>query len=241
LDSIGPIAKTVDQCARAYSALSSQTYSNRGFPTLHGLRLGAVQGLPLECIDQTVGEGYERALSRLSAAGAIVVGQEIPELDGMADVNRLGGLVPAEAYHVHRDIMENGAQEIDPNIRQRLESGRAISATDYLRMLERRRELMEAVRLRMQHLDALVMPTTPIVAPTFKEVSAPDGFREKNSLLLRNTSIANFFGLASISLPVPETRLPVGLMLTAGPGEDERLLSMARTIEAFLQPSSSGR
>jgi aspartyl-tRNA(Asn)/glutamyl-tRNA(Gln) amidotransferase subunit A len=237
LDSIGPIAKTVDLCARAFAVLSGGSPSDAPFPTLRGLRLGAVQGMPLEQIDQTVGEAYESLLKGLSAAGVIVVHLRIPELEAMVELNKLGGLVAAEAYFIHRELMENGGSEIDPNIRRRLERGRPISASDYLQMIHRRRDLAVELRSRMQHLDALIMPTTPIVAPTFEEVGTPEGFDERNLLLLRNTAIANFFGLASISLPIPGTRLPVGLMLTAGSGEDERLLSMARTVEAFLQGS----
>jgi len=87
----------------------------------------------------------------------------------------------------------------------------------------------------MLPFDALAMPTTPIVAPTFAEVATPEGFAERNLLLLRNIAIANFFGLTSINLPIPGTVLPVGLMLTASAGEDERLLALARTVEALLQ------
>ena len=236
-DSIGPIARTVDQCALAYSALSGHDYSVANFPTLRGLRLGAVQGLPQEGIDQTVGKAYEGVLRKLSAAGVIVTDQPVPELNAMVELNRLGGIVPAEAYFIHRELLETDASEIDPNIGRRLEIGSRIGAADYLQMLHRRRELIAEMKRRMQHLDALVMPTTPIVAPTFEEVATPEGFHERNVLLLRNTAIANFFGLASITVPIAGAHLPVGLMLTVGAGEDERLLSMAHTVEALLHDS----
>ena len=44
-------------------------------------------------------------------------------------------------------------------------------------------------------IDVLVLPTTPIVAPTMDEVAAQDEFFRKNAMLLRNTSIRNFFDL----------------------------------------------
>ena len=56
----------------------------------------------------------------------------------------------------------------------------------------------------------------------------------KNVLVLRNTSIINFFDLCAISLPVPGPGLPVGLMLVARNGTDRRLLRMAAAIEQVL-------
>ena len=64
------------------------------------------------------------------------------------------------------------------------------------------------------------------------EVSAPDGFRTANRLLLRNTAIANFFDLCAISLPMPDDGgLPAGLMLFARRGQDRRLFDISASIE----------
>jgi len=56
------------------------------------------------------------------------------------------------------------------------------------------------------------LPTTPMVAPTIAEMTSPDVFARKNAPLLRNTSMANFFDLCAISLPLPRAGgLPTGL------------------------------
>lgn len=234
LDSIGPIARTVEQCTRAFSVLSGRSVIRDGPRNVGGLRLGAVQGLPLQGVDGAVGEAYERTLATLSSAGASVFDCEIPEIAAFVEIGKLGGIVPAEAYHAYRHLVEGHPREIDPLILLRLENGSRITAADYIEMLHRRRDLLVAMKARMADVDALVMPTVPIVAPTFDEVGTPEGFGERNALLLRNTSIANFFDLPSISLPIPGTPLPVGLMLTAASGEDERLLSTASALEALL-------
>ena len=82
---------------------------------------------------------------------------------------------------------------------------------------------------RLSSLDALLMPTTSIVAPTIAEVADTKVFAARNAALLRNTSIINFFDLCAISLPLPPARgaLPVGLMLIARNGQDRRLLRVA--------------
>ena len=88
---------------------------------------------------------------------------------------------------------------------------------------------------RIAGFDALILPTTPIVAPRIAEVATPDAFAPKNVMLLRNTSLVNFFDLCAISLPLPRgSGLPVGLMLVARNGLDWRLFRIAMSVERRL-------
>jgi len=59
-----------------------------------------------------------------------------------------------------------------------------------------------------------------------------DVFARKNAMLLRNTSMWNFFDCCAISLPLPrEGGLPTGLMLVARNGQDRRLFRIAAAVE----------
>jgi aspartyl-tRNA(Asn)/glutamyl-tRNA(Gln) amidotransferase subunit A len=100
--------------------------------------------------------------------------------------------------------------------------------------LQARTRLIRAMHERLADLDGLLMPTTPIVAPTIAEVSDPKVFTEKNLQLLRNTAIANCFDLCAITLPIPGTGLPVGLMIVARNGDDRKLFRVALALEAIL-------
>ena len=93
---------------------------------------------------------------------------------------------------------------------------------------------MRAFHARLADLDGLVLPTTPIVAPTIAEMSMAYA-ATKNLLLLRNPALVNFFDLCAISLPLPrEGGLPVGLMLVARNGEDRKLFRMAAAVERLF-------
>jgi aspartyl-tRNA(Asn)/glutamyl-tRNA(Gln) amidotransferase subunit A len=73
------------------------------------------------------------------------------------------------------------------------------------------------------------------VAPTIDEMAAPDHFARKNAMLLRNTSMVNFFDLCAISLPLPrDGALPTGLMLIVRNGHDRRLFRIAAAIERLF-------
>ena len=94
-----------------------------------------------------------------------------------------------------------------------------MTAADYIDMAQARQRLVRAMDARLASLDALVLPTTPIVAPTIAEVATPDDFGRKNAMLLRNTAMVNFFDLCAISLPLPrQGGLAAGLMLVARNG-----------------------
>ena len=71
------------------------------------------------------------------------------------------------------------------------------------------------------------------MAPKIADVADPDIFTKSNMMLLRNTSVGNFFDLCGVSLPLP-AKLPVGLMLLARDGTDQMLLRAAAAVEALF-------
>jgi aspartyl-tRNA(Asn)/glutamyl-tRNA(Gln) amidotransferase subunit A len=235
IDSIGPIARSVEACARADAVMAGESYASLEPALLAGLRVGVVEGMPVENLDETVAKRFSQALDMLRRAGARPTKETLSQIDGMVQVNSKGGVQPAEAFTVHRDLLSRRTDAIDPNVRVRLERARNVSAADYIDMVRDRARLIYSMDARIADLDVLVWPTTPIVAPTLVEVAAADEFARKNAMLLRNTVIVNFFDLCAISLPMPrEGGLPTGLMLVARNGDDHRLFRIAAAVERLF-------
>ncbi|MGA8001146.1 MAG: amidase family protein, partial [Pseudolabrys sp.] len=235
IDSIGPIARSVEACAKADAVMAAENFETLNAVRLAGLRVGVVQGAPLENLDETVAKRFPDAIARLRQAGAQIYEEKLSLLSDMAQVNSKGGVQPAEAFTVHRDLLSRRADAIDPNVRVRLERARNISAADYIDMVRERTRLIRSMDTALADLDVLALPTTPIVAPTMAEVAAADDFARKNAMLLRNTVIVNFFDLCAISLPMPrEGGLPTGLMLVARNGNDHRLFGIAAAVERLF-------
>ncbi|MGA8390231.1 MAG: amidase family protein, partial [Pseudolabrys sp.] len=235
IDSIGPIARTVEACAKADAVMAAEDFAQLEPAQLAGLRIGIVQGTPLEKLDETVSKRFAGAVDQLRKAGARLSEEKLALLADMADVNSKGGVQPAEAFAVHRELMSRRADDIDPNVRVRLERSRNISAADYIDMVRQRARLIRLMDARLVDLDILALPTTPIVAPTIQEVTPADEFARKNAMLLRNTLIVNFFDLCAISVPIPrEGGLPAGLMLVARNGQDNRLFRIAMAVERLF-------
>ena len=235
LDSIGPMASTVDACARADAVLAGDDPWVLQPTSLRGLRIGIPQGLPLRDLDDSVAARFAEASASLARNGVSLSEQHFPIFDDMVRVNSSASISVVEGYLVHRELLSARGGEYDPLVRGRLEGGARVSGEDFAAMLRERGALARAMDDRLSDLDALVLPTTPIVAPTIAEVSTSEGFTAKNRLLLRNTAIANFFDLCAISLPMPRAGgLPTGLMLVGRNGQDRRLFQMAAAVERLL-------
>src|SRR5580698_2412522 len=233
LDSVGPIGRTVADCAVADAVMAGEDIVPLDPLAVAGLRFGVAEGLPLDRLDDTVTAAFNAALAPLDDAGVRVSRETLPLFDDMSAVNAKGGISPYEAGIIHRDRMTRRAGDIDPNVRVRIERGMAIPKADYDFMMHERGRLVRAMDARLATLDALIMPTTSIVAPTIAEVADTNVFAARNAATLRNTSIINFFDLCAISLPIPAP-LPVGLMLAARNGRDQRLLRIAAAAEKML-------
>jgi aspartyl-tRNA(Asn)/glutamyl-tRNA(Gln) amidotransferase subunit A len=173
-------------------------------------------------------------LSMLGRAGAELAEVETELFEDMAAVNATATIATVEAYELHRERLAARGDEMDPFIRARIEMGKAVSPEGYREMLDARAGLAGQMDELLAEFDALVLPTTPIVAPAMAEISGEDAFRRANRLLLRNTEIANFFDLCAISLPMAGDGLPAGFMLFARRGADRKLFRMAAAIEREL-------
>jgi aspartyl-tRNA(Asn)/glutamyl-tRNA(Gln) amidotransferase subunit A len=235
LDSIGPMANTVADCAKADAVLANEDYADIVPAPLAGLRIGIGQGLPLESLDDTVAKTFPAALKLLEKAGARLSEEKLPLIDDMIAVNAKGGLAPPEALMIHRDRLARRGDAIDPNVRARIERAAKIGAADYVEMQQARFALIAAMDARLADVDVLVTPTTPIVAPTIAEMEELETFARKNALLLRNTNIWNFFDCCAVSLPLPrEGGHNTGLMLIMRNGHDKRLFRIASAVEKML-------
>jgi aspartyl-tRNA(Asn)/glutamyl-tRNA(Gln) amidotransferase subunit A len=236
LDSIGPIANTV-RCCAVLDAVMAGGSSSPGPAAARSLRLATPQQEVLEGLDPEVAAAFERALASLSSGGHQIAELNFPELSAIFTLNARGGLSNAEAFawHRRRGFLEHPTL-YDPNVLTRIKLGEGLSAGDYLDLLEGRRSLIAAADARTAPFDALIWPTTPILAPRLDRLASPDAFSRLNGLALRNTSIANFLDRCAISVPMQaEGAPPCGLMIMGERLQDERLLSQAQTIAAVIK------
>lgn len=237
LDSVGCLAISVDDCAIIDSVIAGEL-PNEPIGTVEPSRLtiAVPDRVVLDKIDKDVSACFERALSVLSSHGVSVETIALPEISEIVTLSAKGGLPAAESYAWHRELLARRGDEYDPRVRVRIQRGSEQDAADYINLVKARTAVTFRLRRKIADIDALVMPTTPMVAPLLSELERDEDYAIQNILALRNPTIANFFDLCSISLPIHEPDAPpVGLMLIADHGTDRRLLQIGKTIEAMFR------
>jgi aspartyl-tRNA(Asn)/glutamyl-tRNA(Gln) amidotransferase subunit A len=236
LDSIGPIAASVACCAQLDAILAGDDAPLPSAARLRGMRLAVPATVVLDGLDSTVAAAFDAALSRLSAAGALVEQIAIPEFAELAAINATGGLSGAEAWAWHKDLIERAGDAYDPRVLSRIRRGQTMSAAELLELLQARVRWIASVEQRIAGHDALLMPTVPLVAPALAELSEDDAYYRINALILRNPTLINFLDGCALSLPChPSGSAPVGLTLAAAGGRDRAILSLGMAVEACLQ------
>ena len=238
LDSIGPLALSVAACAVADAAMAGEE-----LPALHqplplaGLRVGIPRGLLFEDTENAVAAAFDRSLRKIEQTGARLADISIDDLlADMRAATKRGSIAAMEGAEIHADWLATGAPvPVDPHVSGPLSRAAMLPTPVYIRAMRRRAALAAAMDERLASVDVLALPTTPVTAPTIVSMIEDAELRDRTEgLLLRNTQVANQFDLCAISLPMPDMKLPAGLMLVARNGHDHHLLRIAAEVERLL-------
>jgi len=184
-------------------------------------------------------EAAVRATAQVFAElGAHVDEISLDVLNGVGQLRARKNLTAVETCLSYGDLLDERLDEFDPIVSERMLDGRGVSGVEYLEGIRFREALQHQAAAAMTDIDALIVPTTPIVAPPVDDCDDQgEAYWRVNGLCLRNTAAANLLGLCAISLPCgfTEEGLPVGLMLVGRPWDEARLLRLARAYETATE------
>lgn len=244
LDSLGPMAITVEDLALPFAVLS------RAFPAPQAPRRVNQLGDCTFGIDRTQLDGgrldpevlslFETCLDELTRSGARLREVSIPLLDRAWDAQVAVSL--AEAAMVHSDPSRMNRSSYSREIQELLAVGDAVTKQEYVRAQQLRPQLLRQYLDVFEEVDLLVSPTTPLPATPIElsadaEVTWPDGSRELlHAAIGRLTFPSNLAGVPSLSLPcgLTDQGLPVGLQLVGRPWSDSELLTTGTWIETIV-------
>ena len=235
LDTVGPLANSVACCAAYDTILSGEAGAPLALP-VKGLRLLLPRSSVLDDLDPEVGRAFDAALGRLSAAGAMIREERVEVFDRQPEYFKNGGYAGAEAYAIHRRWQDR-LGEYDPRIAKRVLLGKEIGVADYVDLGLMRAEYMRKVEALAAPYDAMLMPTTPTIAPAIAEVDRSDeDYFRWNFRILRNVGIVNFLDGCAVSVPCHEPgAAPVGLSVFGVAMSDRHVLAAAAAIEGALR------
>ncbi|MGA2551412.1 MAG: amidase [Burkholderiaceae bacterium] len=237
LDSIGPLAHSVDCCQQIDSLLAQNPLEAPAHLVPQALRLLVPTNIVLDDLDDAVAEAFAESLRRLSRAGAAIVETRVIALDEWAQARHgSASLVTPEAFAWHRELLAEKESAYDPRVARRLLRGASMSAADYIEGIQFRSGWIRRMEQLMAGFDAMILPTVAVTAPPLQPlIDSDELYNAANNLVLRNTSLINYLDGCALSLPchAPGTA-PVGLMVAGCAMSDQAILALGRGLEAVL-------
>ncbi|WP_286174244.1 amidase [Rhodobacter sp. NTK016B] len=230
-DTVGPLARTVEDAALAFSLLDGSAPVDLRGAALGGLRLLVLESVAFDDIHPAPAEGFDAALDAFGKAGAVIDHAKIPAVDEAMTL--AGILYTSECYGIWGETIELTPDVMFPPVRDRFRAGAAHNASDYVAGWRRLERLRAEWHAAVAGYDAVLIPSVPNVPPLIDDLMADlDLFASENLMALRNTRIGNLMGLCALTLPTGVAS--AGVMLMAGPGDEARLLRVGAAAEAAL-------
>ena len=239
LDHAGPITHTVaDQVpildVIATSQTNGQSFGAKLGMELTGLRVGIPSNYFFERVDPEIEQGVRAHLRALEKVGAELVELAVPLTEAILPTQ--WGIVMAEAASVHADQIRKTPELYSEDVRNWLEAGSLLPAEDYLKARKVQVALRRAWVTLFEHVDVLVVPSTPQVAAARGQDTFqwPDGQEESvTEAYVRLNGFANLAGLPALSMPAGfhSSGLPYGLQLMGSPHSEPSLIQVGQVIE----------
>jgi AtzE family amidohydrolase len=241
LDHIGPFARSVRDIAVSFDVLQGPDARDlvcTERPTVQTARDldQPLEGLRIARLDDHFEQGMqpEVAAGLATVTAALNIRQTVT-LPESARARAAAYLITAsEGSQLHLSRLQTRLMEFDPATRDRFVAGALMPASWYLQAQRFRRWFQQHVRRLFDHVDILIAPTTPCVAP-FIDQETMDIAGE--SVLVRPhlglyTQPLSFIGLPVLSVPVaPAGTLPVGVQIIAAPNQEACILRVAQWLE----------
>ena len=195
------------------------------------LRLGLLGGYFAHPVDPLVATAFARACDRLRSAGAHITNVTVDSASAITEA--YVNIVLPEGATWHAPWLDSRSGDYSPTVHGRLISGRQVSAVDYLRARATCERLRQEVDALLSTVDALILPTMPIVAPVSGQTDVTiDGTgMPVRMAMLKHTQLFNMTGHPAITLPLETTGLPAGFQLVGRLGATSRLLDIAAACE----------
>lgn len=238
LDSVGPLARTVEGCAIVLEAIvgrdpSDQTSLAHPAPLfradigrgVQGLRLGVIEEFGATA-DPEIGAAFRAACRQFETLGAELVPMRLSPLDVYAGCGRL--ILQAEGFTVHEHWLRTRMADYGMRGRTRLLPGAFLSASDYIRAQQMRTVLSNEFTAAMATVDAALCVSSLELPCAIDDEDEIDRTYDRQA-----RTPFNLTGTPAISVPMgfSDTGLPIGLQVAGKAFDEAMVLRVAHAYE----------
>jgi len=247
LDHVGPITRYVEDAAYLLGVIAGpdprdHTTAGTVAPDYvaelekgaAGLRVGVPRNHFFDDVDEEVATAVRSAVQVLAVGGVEVEELDFPKPDELLAAHTAIDL--GEIASNHRRLYAVHAEKYQPDTKMLIEAGFFLHAFTYVDSLRSRPQLLREVVGAMGSVDALAVPTQPIVAPRIGETAVMIGGQEHDLYfaMVRLLAVFNFTGQPALSVccGFDSRKLPIGLQLVGRPFADATVLRLGQAYES---------
>lgn len=240
LDHVGPITACVRDAALLLQVISihdpldpssikmlSGDYLGHLVDDMQGRKIACAVGDYVESSDAEVVNAVREAAKVFESMKCKITDVNMDWLRKAAIANKV--MTQADGAAVHRDRLKEHPDWFGEDVRRRLQDGAQTTSTEYALARRTQAEIRKRFETFFESYDFLILPTTPIPAPT---IAGHDAV-EQAARLTRFTAPFNLAGLPALSLPCGFTAsgLPIGLQVVARAWGDAKALNAGYAFE----------
>jgi aspartyl-tRNA(Asn)/glutamyl-tRNA(Gln) amidotransferase subunit A len=249
LDTVGPIARTVADCAIAFDVIAGHDPADpHSAPVPHtsaaaeigqdirGLRIGYPRAFFHDTLEAGLSDLFDAAAAELETLGATIVAADWD----LALEARLASLVinRVETSAIHEARVRECPELMGDEWRLRVKAGLLVPATEYIRAQRARLVVRRSIAdlYNRYTLDAMIVPSTPGTAARAPDLhlTYSDGTREHVlSGYTRTCMPFNVTGQPVLAVPAGFTAagLPIGMQIVGRPFAEARICRIGHAYE----------
>jgi len=247
LDTVGPLARTVEDCALVLQAIAGQDAedaTSSGRPVadyrtalegpVRGLRIGLPARFFYEDLDPAIEAPVRASLAVFASLGCEIVEVAVPEIEAWNQA--ASAILAAEAAALHAKWLRERPQDYSEQLRARLELGASYTAVQYINALRLRSEALKKwLGEVMAEVDVVHAPVVAFATPTIAEtdVGGSPHASEVLAKVTRLTRPANFLGVPALAVPCgfQPGGLPCAFQLIGKPFDEALLLRLGHAYQ----------
>ena len=244
LDHVGPLTKSVRDAAlllqviAVYDPLDPASvkmltgdYLGHLKDEVKGRKIALGTGEFIETSDPEVLHAVRETANVFESLGCKVNEVDVSWLKEAALANKL--MTQSDGAAVHRNRLREHPELFGDDIRRRLEDGTNTPLADYILARRTQAEAKKKFEQFFESYDFLILPATPIAAPTIEGHDAV----EQAGRLTRFTAPFNLTGLPALSLPCGFTKegLPIGLQIVSRAWGESKVLNLGHAFEGATE------
>jgi aspartyl-tRNA(Asn)/glutamyl-tRNA(Gln) amidotransferase subunit A len=247
MDTVGPMTRTVRDCALMFNAVAGHDPKDDGSAVVPvtdytadlelgvgKMRIGVIPDYFFTHLQPAVLDGVQGGLRTLEGLGATVVEVEVANIHG--NISAQLTVESCEPSTYHQRWLRERPEDYGEDVRLLLELGELHLATHYLQAQRYRNLLRSQFLAAFKSVDVFVCPTLPFTAtPIGATTVVIEGGVEEDMLsaIMQYTGVPSLTGLPSLAVPCgfDADGLPIGIQIIGRPFDEATLFRVGAAFQ----------